>query len=84
MVSASKVLNATLAETQRTPGWSAIRLDVSLKPGAPWESSGTRSQFLTNDPESKGFPILVTAQIRGELTATPSILASAPRPPPRP
>jgi hypothetical protein len=75
MVSASKVLNATLAETQRTAGMVSYRLDVSLKPGAPSGVVRDEIQFLTNDPESKGFPVLVTAQIRGELTATPSILA---------
>ncbi len=77
MVSASKVLNATLAETQRAGGSVSYRLDVSLKPGTPSGTVRDEIQFLTNDGESKGFPILVTAQIRGELTATPNVLALA-------
>ena len=74
MVSASKVLNATLVETQRDGGMVSYRLDVSIKPNA---SSGTvrdEIRLLTNDSESAGFPVLVTAQIRGALNATPSNL----------
>jgi hypothetical protein len=75
MVSASKVLNATLAETQRTNGMVSYRLDISIKPGAPAGHVRDEIQLLTNDPESRGFPVLVTAEVRGELSASPSVLS---------
>jgi len=75
MVSASKVLSAGLTETYRSPKKVSYRLDVTIKPGAASGSVRDEIQFLTNDSESRGFPVLVTAQIQGELTATPSVLA---------
>ncbi len=77
MVSASKVLNATLAETQRVNGMVSYRLDVSIKPDAPSGTVRDEIQFLTNDTESKGFPVLVTAQIQGTITATPNMISLA-------
>jgi hypothetical protein len=75
MVSASKVLGATLAETQRANGMVSYRLDVSIKPGAPAGTVRDEIQLLTNDPESRSFPVLVTAEVRGDLSASPSVLA---------
>ncbi len=75
MVSASKVLGATLAETQRANGMVSYRLDVSIKPNAPVGTVRDEIQFLTNDPESRSFPVLVTAEIKGDLSASPSVLA---------
>jgi hypothetical protein len=75
MVSSTKVLSATLAETARGNGMVSYRLDISIKPNAPSGTVRDEIQLLTNDPESKGFPVLVTAQIRGELTATPGVLS---------
>jgi len=81
MVSASKVLNAKLSETNRSSQLVSYRLDVSIRPGAESATVRDEIQLLTNDPESKGFPVLVTAQIRGDLSATPSVLAlGAPSP----
>ncbi len=77
MVSASKVLGATLAETQRANGMVSYRLDVSIKPGAPAGTVRDEIQLITNDPESRSFPVLVTAEVRGELSASPSVLALA-------
>ena len=77
MVSASKVLAATLAETQRANGAVSYRLDVSIKPGAPAGYVRDEIQLLTNDPESRGFPVLVTAEVRGDLSASPSVLSLA-------
>ena len=76
MVSASKVLAATLAETQRAAnGAVSYRLDVSVKPGAPAGYVRDEIQLLTNDSESRGFPVLVTAEVRGDLSASPNVLA---------
>ncbi len=75
MVSASKALAATLAETQRANGAVSYRLDVSLKPGAPAGVVRDEIQLLTNDPESRGFPVLVTAEVRGDLSASPNVLS---------
>jgi hypothetical protein len=77
MVSASKVLNASLAETQRSEGGVSYRLDVTLKPGTPPGVIRDEIELLTNDPESRGFPVLVTATVRGDLAATPSVLSLA-------
>ena len=75
MVSASKVLGASLTETARTPEMVSYRLDVTLKPNTPGGVVRDEIELLTNDAESKGFPVLVTAQVRGDLTATPTILS---------
>jgi hypothetical protein len=75
MVSASKVLGATLAETQRGNGTVSYRLDVTIKPGAPAGTVRDEIQLLTNDPESRSFPVLVTAEVKGDLSASPSVLA---------
>jgi hypothetical protein len=75
MVSASKVLNATLVETHRTGDTVSYRLDVSIKPGAAAGYVRDEIQLLTNDPESRGFPVMVTAEVRGELSASPSVLS---------
>jgi hypothetical protein len=77
MVSASKALGATLAETQRANGMVSYRLDVSIKPGAPAGTVRDEIQLMTNDPESRSFPVLVTAEVKGELSATPNVLALA-------
>ena len=53
----------------------SYRLDVSIKPGAPAGPVRDEIRLLTNDTESQGFPILVTAEVRGDLTATPNRLA---------
>ncbi|HEY2158772.1 MAG TPA: DUF1573 domain-containing protein [Isosphaeraceae bacterium] len=75
MVSASKVLGAALAETQRANGMVSYRLDVSIKPGVPAGTVRDEIELLTNDPESRSFPVLVTAEVKGDLSASPSVLA---------
>ena len=77
MVSASKALSATLVETQRANGMVSYRLDASIKPGAPAGPIRDEIQLLTNDPESRGFPVLITAEVRGDLSASPSVLSLA-------
>ncbi|MBX6313798.1 MAG: DUF1573 domain-containing protein [Isosphaeraceae bacterium] len=75
MVSTCRALEGSLVETTRTADTVGYRLTVSLKPDAPAGSIRDEIHILTNDPEAPSLPILVTAQVRGELTATPSVLA---------
>ena len=75
MVSTSKVLTASLTEVARTSEMISYRLDVSIKPDTPSGLVRDEIQFITNDGESRGFPVLVTGQVRGELSVTPTVLA---------
>jgi hypothetical protein len=75
MVSGSRVLNAQLAETIRKDGSVSYSLSVSLKPDAPAGPVRDEIRMLSNDPETPSIPVLVTAWIRGDLTASPSVLA---------
>jgi hypothetical protein len=75
MVSGSRVLNAQLVETSRKGSAVSYALSVSLKPDAPAGPVRDEIRLLSNDPETPSIPILVTAWIRGELAAAPSILA---------
>lgn len=74
MVSASKAINASLQETRRINGQVGYRLDVSLKGEAPGGVVRDEIRLVTNDPETPGIPVLVTAMIQGDLSATPSLL----------
>ena len=75
MVSASKALVASLQETKRANGEVGYQLNVSLRPDAPSGVIRDEIRLMTNDPETPGIPVLVTAQIRGDLSASPSLLA---------
>lgn len=75
MVSPSKALTATLQEISRGGDLVRYRLSVALRPDAPAGSLRDEIQVLTNDRESPTIPIQVTAQIQGDLTATPAVLA---------
>ena len=75
MVSASRVIDATLQETARTPNLVSYSLSVSLKPDAPAGPVRDEIRLITNDPETPSIPVLVTARIQGDLSASPSVLA---------
>lgn len=75
MVSPSKALTATLQEVSRGGGMVRYQLSVALRPDAPAGSLRDEIQVVTNDRESPTIPIQVTAQIQGDLTATPAVLA---------
>ncbi len=75
MVSASRSLSAQLAETARKEGSVSYSLSVSLKPDAPAGLLRDELRLFSNDPESPSIPIMVTAVIRGDLTAAPSVLS---------
>ncbi len=70
-----KSVDARLDELERSPSRVAYQLTVTLKPTASAGYLRDDIRILTNDPESPMVPVLVTAQIQGTLTASPSTLA---------
>jgi Protein of unknown function (DUF1573) len=75
MVSASRAINAQLAETARTPSSVSYALTVSLKPDAPMGFMRDEIRLISNDAEAPSIPLMVTALIRGDLTAAPSVVS---------
>ncbi len=65
---------AELVETARSPQGVSYRLTVNLRPDAPAGSYREEIRILTNDRESPVVPVLITAEIRGELSASPALL----------
>ncbi len=74
MVSACRAINASLVETTRNATTVGYTLTVSLKPDAPSGTIRDEIRILTNDRETASIPILVTAQVRGDLSVKPSLL----------
>jgi hypothetical protein len=74
MVSSSRVIRASLAETVRNGSSVTYVLKVTLKPDAPAGVVRDEIRLITNDPETGSIPIQVNAQIRGELSAKPGLL----------
>ena len=75
MTSASKAINATLQETQRQNGSVGYQLNVALKPDAAPGVIRDEIRLVTNDPETPSIPVPIGAQVRGDLSATPTSLA---------
>ncbi|ODU01007.1 MAG: hypothetical protein ABS79_02435 [Planctomycetes bacterium SCN 63-9] len=75
MISASRVINAQLVETGRQGGSVSYLLTVSLKPGAPAGLVRDEIRLIGNDPQMPSVPVAVTAMIRGDLSASPSVLS---------
>lgn len=75
MVSGCQAINAQLVEAVRNASQVGYVLEVSLKPDAPIGVVRDEIRLMTNDAESPVFPIQVNAVIRGELTASPSLLS---------
>ena len=75
MVSASRSLDAQLVETARSEGSVSYTLKVSLKPGAPAGPLRDELRLISNDPETPSIPIMVSAWVRGDLSAAPSVLS---------
>ena len=75
MVSASKALTGQLAETSRNGGAVSYALTIGLKPDAPAGLLREELRLQSNDPEAPTIPIMVTAFVRGDLTAVPSVLS---------
>ncbi len=75
MVSASRIISAQLVETRRdAKGDVSYTLTVGIKPDAPVGQVRDEIRLLSNDRETPSIPVMVTATIRGELSAAPSIL----------
>jgi hypothetical protein len=75
MVSASRVLTAQLVETKRdAKGATSYKLTVGVKPDAPTGPVRDEIRLLSNDRETPSIPVMVTAFVRGDLTASPSVL----------
>jgi len=74
MVSASRAINAQLVETKRDAKSVSYSLSVSLKSDAPAGRLRDEIRIMSNDPETPSIPVLVTASIRGDLTAAPTVL----------
>jgi hypothetical protein len=75
MVSACRAIHASLDETRRSSGLVEYTLTVTLKPDAPAGLLRDEIRFLTNDPETRSFSVNLSAQVRGELSASPSMLS---------
>ncbi len=75
MVSASRALKGQLVETARGDQGVSYSLKLALRPDAPAGIVRDEIQLLTNDPETPSITIPVTAQVRGELAASPGILS---------
>jgi hypothetical protein len=75
MVSASRAINAQLAQTGRTESSASYLLTVSLKPDAPVGPLRDEIRLISNDAEAPSIPLMVTAWVRGDLTAAPSVLS---------
>jgi Protein of unknown function (DUF1573) len=78
LVSASKYLAGQLAETRRDAASVSYTLTISLKPDAPSGPLRDELRLISNDPETPSIPVMVTAWVRGELTAAPSVLSLGP------
>ena len=75
MVSGSRAISAQLVETGRNAGAVSYSLSVTLRPDAPAGLFRDEIRMISNDRETPNIPVMVTAWIRGDLTASPSILA---------
>ncbi|APW64028.1 DUF1573 domain-containing protein [Paludisphaera borealis] len=75
MVSGSRALTAQLVETKRDPNGSvSYKLEVGVKSDAPAGPLREEIRLLSNDRETPSIPIMVTGWVRGDLTASPSLL----------
>ncbi len=75
MVSASRILTAQLVESRRdAKGEVGYTLTVSIKPDAPSGPVRDEIRLLSNDRETPSIPVMVTANVRSDLSAAPSIL----------
>ena len=74
MVTTCKWLEGSLVETVRDGTRVGYALKLSLKSDAPVGPIHDEVILKSNDPEAAAFPIQVIAQVRGDLTGSPSIL----------
>lgn len=75
MVTACRVINASCIEVVRNDGMTSYRLKVWLKPEITSGIVCDEIRLITNDRESPVFSIPVNALVRGDLTASPSVIS---------
>jgi hypothetical protein len=75
MASNSRAIRAQLLETARENGSVSYSLSVTLKPDAPAGPIRDEIRLFSNDAETPSIPVSVTAYVRGELSAAPSVLS---------
>ncbi len=75
ITSASKALAASVAETRREGGAVGYQLTVSLRPDAPAGIIRDEIRLVTNDSETQSIPVPINGQIKGDLSASPSLIA---------
>ena len=75
MVSASRAIDAQLVETARQGGSVSYLLTVSIKPDASAGLIREEIRLIGNDPQMPNVPVAVNGLIRGELSASPSVLS---------
>ena len=67
-------ITASLQENGRSAEGVNYLLTLQIRPEAPAGSIREEVRLSTNDPETPVVPVLVTAEIRGGLTASPALL----------
>lgn len=70
-----RMVQADLVETYRSSQGVGYNLVIRLKSDAPAGYLREEIRLITNDRESPSVPVLVTAQIQGGLSVSPSLLA---------
>lgn len=74
MLSSCKAIDATLSETVREGASVSYLLKVSLRADAPAGTFRDEIRLLSTDPEAPAIPVPITATLRGDLSASPSVL----------
>jgi hypothetical protein len=69
-----KIVDAKLEQSYRNGQGVGYNLTVTLRADAPAGLVRDEIRLVTNDPQNPAVPVLVTAQVRGSLTAAPSQL----------
>jgi hypothetical protein len=75
MVSACRSIDASMVETARGSQLVSYLLTVQLKADAPAGTFRDEIRLFTNDPETPVFPIQVSGTVRGDVSASPSVLS---------
>ena len=75
MITACKVIDASCTEVARNNQMVSYRLKVWLKPAITSGIVRDEIRLVTNDKESPIYSIPITAMIRGDLTASPSMIS---------
>jgi hypothetical protein len=74
MISGCRAIDASLTETARDNQRVAYVLRVTFNPTTPPGTIRDEIRVVTNDAESSVIPVQITGMVRGDLTATPSLM----------